>query len=278
MLMTDSMQSGAPGTSLVIVGAEVRMRKLRHFGPRRTPPYVGAYKRRQILNCALKLRSQRSHGFGLPDLLMAVAGLMVLAAVILPPIARSRAKDRQAQCASNLKEITRAVLLYSDDYTGTLPQTDPRQQMGVWWSYKELVKGRLGLTGQSSPRDKAFACPDDRGYDEPRPFHSSPKFAYGSYNFNGVTLPGVPNVAGRKVGSINEPARTLLTMEWTAHAPLSWHKSRTGKKNEPFYNDAENEVGFVDGHVDFIKIYYDGMNAAYTRDPIPGYSYKYSGD
>ena len=67
-------------------------------------------------------------------------------------------------------------------------------------------------------------------------------------------------------------------MEWTAHAPLSWHKSRTRQKNTPFYNDAETVVGFVDGHVKLVPIYYDGMNAAYTRDPIGGYEYQYSGD
>ncbi len=67
-------------------------------------------------------------------------------------------------------------------------------------------------------------------------------------------------------------------MEWTAHAPLSWHRSRTGRNNRPFYNDAENMVAFVDGHVEFIPIYYDGINSAATRDPIPGYKYKYSGD
>ena len=66
-------------------------------------------------------------------------------------------------------------------------------------------------------------------------------------------------------------------MEWTAHGPLSWHRSRTGKRNAPFYNDAESVVGFVDGHVDLVKIYHDGYNAAYTRDPIPGYRYRYSG-
>ena len=91
-------------------------------------------------------------------------------------------------------------------------------------------------------------------------------------------MPGVPNVAGRTVTSIKETGRTLLVMEWAAHAPLSWHRSRTGKKNEPFYNDAESVVGFVDGHVDSIPIYYDGINPAYTRDPIPGYKYRYSGD
>ena len=51
-----------------------------------------------------------------------------------------------------------------------------------------------------------------------------------------------------------------------------------GSKNQPFYNDAESVVGFVDGHAGFIKIYYDGINAAYTRDPITGYDYKYSGE
>ena len=42
--------------------------------------------------------------------------------------------------------------------------------------------------------------------------------------------------------------------------------------------DAQSVVAFVDGHVSFSKIYYDGYNAAYTRDPIGGYDYKYSGD
>ena len=46
----------------------------------------------------------------------------------------------------------------------------------------------------------------------------------------------------------------------------------------PFYNDAQSVVGFVDGHVAYTKIYYDGINAAYTRDPAPGYDYQYSGD
>ena len=67
-------------------------------------------------------------------------------------------------------------------------------------------------------------------------------------------------------------------MEWAAHAPLSWHRSKTGKANAPFYRDAESVVAFADGHVSFTKMYYDGYNAAYTRDPIPGYDYKYSGD
>ena len=87
----------------------------------------------------------------------------------------------------------------------------------------------------------------------------------------------MPNIAGWKTTAVNLPQRTLLVMEWTAHAPLSWHRSRTGRANAPFYSDAQSVATFTDGHVAWLPIYYDGYNAAYTRDPIPGYDYKYSG-
>jgi hypothetical protein len=92
--------------------------------------------------------------------------------------------------------------------------------------------------------------------------------------FNGVTLYGTPNIAGWKLPNLQQPKRTLLVMEWVAHAPLSWHRSKTGKANAPL-PDAESVVAFADGHVNLTKIYYDGYNAAYTRDPIPGYEYQH---
>lgn len=221
---------------------------------------------------------RRASAFTLPDLLVTLAVFAVLGAVLVPVLMTTRAKARQAQCAANLKNVTGAVLMYADEHKGALPLLSPASQKSTWWFYKEQVKSYAGLSGPSSSRDKVFACPSDRGYDEAGPFCLSAKFDYGSYVFNGVNLPGLPNLAGQTVSSIKEPGKTLLTMEFTAHAPLSWHRSLTGKKNHPFYNNAESMVGFVDGSVKFIPIYYDGLNAAYTRDPIPGYAYKFSGD
>lgn len=220
-------------------------------------------------------------GFTLTDLLVILAVVSGLAAITIPILVRSRAKSKQTVCLGNLQKVSRAVLLFAEDNKDTLPLVDPSPAPGGWWWYKEQVKSFAGLTGPSSAEDKVFACPSDRGYGEEaklQPFWRSQKHNYTSYVFNGVNLPGMPNIAGRTVGSIRDPVKTLLVMEWTAHAPLSWHKSRTGKKNAPFYNDAESVVGFVDGHVGLVKIYYDGTNPAYTRDPIPGYDYRYSGD
>ena len=216
--------------------------------------------------------------FGLADLLVLVALLSLCAAVALPEWIKARAQTRRGQCQENLKNISAAVIRFTAARDGRLPEADPALKGVIWWWYKELVKGELGMKGPSSTADRVFACPDDRGYEDGKPFRLSSKFDYGSYVFNGVNLPGVPNVAGKRLNSIRSPDRTLLVMEWTAHAPLSWHDSRTGKKNQPFYNNALSVLGFVDGHVDYLPIYFDGMNAAYTRDPIPGYGYKYSGD
>jgi prepilin-type processing-associated H-X9-DG protein len=182
-------------------------------------------------------------------------------------------------CKQNLAEISRACLQFAKDHNETLPGPSRDSPAGsdFWWFYKEQVKSYAGIQGPSSAADKVFACPMDRGYSETKSFYKLPKYDFGSYNFNGVTLMGSPNIAGWKTSAVKLPTRTLLMMEWTAHAPLSWHRSRTGRANAPFYLDAQSVVGFADGHVALIPIYYDGYNAAYTRDPIPGYSYKYSG-
>jgi len=225
---------------------------------------------------------RQQHGFSATDLLVVLAIVSVLAAVVVPVVARSRAETRLKQCVANLQQVNRAVLLYAEEHQGALPFLKQSPQPGGWWHYKEQIKGNLGFSGPPSPNEKTFGCPMDRGYGEGGeklvPFRTQKKYNYGSYNLNSINLPGVPSIAGWQVSAVKEPSRTLLTMEWTAHAPLSWHRSRTGKANAPFYNDAESVVGFVDGHVSFIPIYYDGMNAAYTRDPVPGYNYKYSGE
>ncbi len=147
----------------------------------------------------------------------------------------------------------------------------------LWWSYREQVKSYIPGGKDADLSNKVFACPSDRGYSDPQPFHQTTRFAHSSYPYNAVTAGNVPNIAGWAVHEITHPDKTLLVMEWCAHAPLSWHKSRTGKRNLPFYCDAESVVTFVDGHVALTKMYYDGYNAAYTRDPIFPYNYRFSG-
>jgi type II secretory pathway pseudopilin PulG len=221
-------------------------------------------------------RPQRRCGFSLTDLLAIAACVSLLGAVLLAYLVAAAAKARLTTCTANLAKVNQAVLAYAGDNHQHLPSPIAGDKQNIWWFYKEQVKSYAGLRGESSANDTLFACPDDRGYSDPIPFHQNARFDFNSYVFNGVTLPGMPNIAGLSLPAINQPRRTLLVMEWTAHAPLSWHKSRTARRNSPFYCDAKSVVGFVDGHVSFIPIYYDGYNAAYTQDPIATYEYQYS--
>ena len=216
--------------------------------------------------------------FTLTDLLVTVAILSVLGAIAADRLVAAKAKARTALCLANLGKVNRAVLDFSSDNHQQLPGPLLDDRKSLWWWYKEQVKRYAGLSGESSAGDTVFACPDDRGYSDPVPFHLNARFDFSSYVYNGVTMPGMPNLAGLPLSSIQQPKRTLLVMEWTAHAPLSWHQSKTGRKNSPFYCDAQSVVGFVDGHASLTRIYYDGYNAAYTQDPIAGYDYQYSGN
>ncbi len=226
---------------------------------------------------ALQPAARRCGGFTRTDLIVAVSALVVLASLGGSIATHTGRQARLAQCTTSLAAVNRAVLAFAHDADETLPASEPNDTRDIWWWYKEQVKRYAGLTGPSSPDDRVFACPDDRGYSDPRPFHRNARFDYTSFVFNGVTLPTIPNIAGWKVSDVQEPRKTLLVMEWSAHGPLSWHRSRTGRRNLPFYRDALSVLGFVDGHVQFAPLYYDGYNAAYTRDPIPGYEYRFSG-
>jgi hypothetical protein len=216
-------------------------------------------------------------GFTRTELLVCLAVVTVIAAGAILSQNVVQDRHRLAVCTANLLQISRALALYAADHGDRFPDSSAPQTGDLWWWYKEKVKGYAGLSGVSSPKDTLFACPMDRGYSDPAPFCKTARFDYGSYVFNGVQIAGLPNIAGWKTASIRQPQQTLLVMEWTAHAPLSWHRSKTGRANAPFYSDAQSVTGFVDGHARISPIYYDGYNPAYTRDPIPGYDYQYSG-
>jgi len=65
-------------------------------------------------------QSARTSGFTLIELLVVIAIIAILAAILFPVFAQARAKARQAMCVSNLKQLSLAHLMYSQDYDETL--------------------------------------------------------------------------------------------------------------------------------------------------------------
>jgi prepilin-type N-terminal cleavage/methylation domain-containing protein len=228
-------------------------------------------------------------GYSLIELLVVIAILAILAALLLPAVSRARSKAKRATCMNNLLQISLGIRMYADDSDDAFPPATNRTP-AAFTAYTQLMKSYVGLTGTEPERAKLFDCPADTfHYDYqdyvPQSAYKQAKYYYSSYGFNGGNFlrgnPPIaqwPGIAGRKLSSINEPTKTILNLEFAALLPYSWHEPQGASH----FNNAQDTVGFVDGHVSFIKMYWnvDTNNGleAWQYEPPSGYDYKWTGD
>ena len=179
----------------------------------------------------------------------------------------------------------------------------PRDTNGIFafefTAYKEAIRNYVGSSGNASGTNSLFACPADTFYYEftqnngvnrvdyhPASFHEQATNDYSSYWFNsGVLLrtgTNSPGLTGTQLSSIKHPSRTVLVAEMPAFIPWSWHKPKQPLpvgSDWPLFNDAMNVASFVDGHVNYIRIFWqDPHSPTFSINPPEGYDYQWSGN
>mgnify|MGYP000521815927 FL=1 len=75
----------------------------------------------------------RQRGFTLIELLVVIAIIAILAALLLPALAKAKQKGVQAVCMSNLKQWGLVWQYYTDDNEGYFSQGINVKNMSGWW-------------------------------------------------------------------------------------------------------------------------------------------------
>ncbi len=149
-----------------------------------------------------------SRAFTLIELLVVIAIIAILAAMLLPALARARAKAQRTHCMNSLRQISIHMQLYSDDNGDYFPahrnqsvnNTDPAISLTDWWG--------TAIIGYAQNQSNLYHCAALRGI-MPIPFSPltwSWKFDCHNvgYGYNGWFLGRHPyGPATLTVGGIN---------------------------------------------------------------------------
>jgi prepilin-type N-terminal cleavage/methylation domain-containing protein/prepilin-type processing-associated H-X9-DG protein len=201
------------------------------------------------------MRSERV-AFTLIELLVVIAILAILAALLLPTLSNATESARRAHCASNLRQIVLATVIYADDNDDRYPAQPSdglpvRAVGGDGRNYYDLLASYVN-------NPAIWLCPsaaEGNGW-------------LLGYHMNGliITTNGLPG------GGIAKPAETLLIAETGYRRLYNLAYLRPDHDGDYLYDRPQrnhlggSNAGFVDGHV---KWYHDNQWTSNSFRVVP---------
>lgn len=192
-----------------------------------------------------------ANGFTLIELLVSIAVIAVLGAILVPTIGKVRENANRSVCASNLRELSTASRLYSNDHGGALvglrfpSEVEPA---GAYW-FRQIYPylkddDKLSTT-------KVFQCPSDQ--------EAVDAFEEGSYEWSTISyllLKGDPTWTNSI--QINEPSNSPQFIDAEQPATADYRSGaklrRLIKGDNPEWRHGNGvNVAYWDGSVVFVE-------------------------
>ena len=239
-----------------------------------------------------KYQSRRG-GFTLVELLVVIGIIAVLIGILLPALGKARKQAQVVYCASNMRQLYNAAMIYSNTYKGYMLPARVYQGSATqnYWCGVNVLAPLLGVkySGSSSAQQqealnrvaKLLDCPsNDKGHDKTVASIFSVDYSYNTNLGDDRSLPGSPGYQSKyekwayfkKVSSI--PQNVLIAVDQTdipkddaerfeSVDDLTWKKRIAGGP----HTGGKANMLFMDGAVRLARAYTSPNGQRLPDDP-----------
>jgi prepilin-type processing-associated H-X9-DG protein len=203
----------------------------------------------------------------LVELLSVILIIGILVAIFIAVVGRARESSKRAQCGSNLRQVSVAMLLHANDNNGYLPSivgnTTPINT-GRTWARALIDQGFIS-------KSQCFACPADEASIDLAPKSNTLPCSFAPAYPAMTTASSL--LKARKLLTVNNPSRVYMLVEWagryTDSAPggAYWHSvdegyatasdlisNTTTALNSTRHPGGSRHFAFMDGHVGYLDL------------------------